>query len=178
VPKLLPALAKRIDQFNERIGRLVGWLTLAMIGVGAFNALARYLGKYTESQLASNALIELQWYLFSLVFLLGAAHTLKQNKHVRVDVFYGRLSDKKKAWIDLIGSTIFLIPFCLFALWACFPSVMNSIDSRELSPDPGGLPRYPIKAMILACFSLLLLQGLSEVTKNIQSILGHREGEE
>ncbi len=170
------AISQKIDRFNDRVGHMVGWLSLAMIGIGAFNALARYLGKYTDTQLASNALIEMQWYLFSLVFLLGSAYTLRQDKHVRVDVFYGRLSRQGKAWIDLVGGFVFLLPFCLFGLWTCFPSVMNSIDSRELSPDPGGLPRYPIKAVILVCFSLLLAQGLSEIIKRLE-IIRTPEGE-
>ena len=168
----LDALSCRIDKLNERIGRLVGWLTLAMIGIGAFNAIARYLDKHLETQAASNAFVEAQWYLFSLVFLLGSAYTLRQDKHVRVDVFYGRLSARSKAWVDLLGGLFFLVPFCLCGLWVCFPSVMNSVDIREMSPDPGGLPRYPIKAMILVCFGLLLLQATSELIKKLAIILG------
>ena len=152
---------------SERIGLFVGWLTLAMVAIGAFNAIARYAGKTIGINLSSNAYIEGQWYLFSLVFLLGAAHTLQRNQHVRVDVLYGRLSDRSKAKIDLAGTVLFLIPFCLFGLFICFPTVKNSWAVWETSPDPGGLPRYPIKTMLLLCFGLLLMQSISELFKRI-----------
>jgi TRAP-type mannitol/chloroaromatic compound transport system permease small subunit len=171
-------LSNRIDGLNRWIGQLVGWLTLAMVLVGAFNALARYTGKFTEMQLASNAYIELQWYLFSLLFLLGAAHTLERDQHVRVDVFYGRLTERGKAWIDVIGGFVFLLPFCAFGLWMSYPTVRNSWAVREVSPDPGGLVRYPIKAMILVCFALLAIQGVSEIIKRIAVLRGHRLGTE
>jgi TRAP-type mannitol/chloroaromatic compound transport system permease small subunit len=161
-----------VDALNEKIGRLVAVLVLLMVLLGAFNALARYLSRFTEMQLASNAYIEGQWYLFSLVFLLGAAYTLKRDQHVRVDVFYGRLSERGKAWIDLGGTLFFLLPFCAFALWASWPTVESSWVVREVSPDPGGLPRYPIKAMILACFALLFLQGVSEAIKRAADLFG------
>jgi TRAP-type mannitol/chloroaromatic compound transport system permease small subunit len=170
MPQSILRFSALIDRLNTSIGRFVGWLTLLMIGLGAFNAIARYLDRYLEIQAASNAYIEAQWYLFSLVFLLGSAHTLRQDKHVRVDVFYGRLSVRGKAWVDLVGGLVFLVPFCLCGLWVSFPTVMNSIEIRELSPDPGGLPRYPIKAMILVCFALLLLQAMSEMIKKLQII--------
>lgn len=168
----LDRASRAIDTLNERVGRMVGWLTLLMIGIGAFNAIARYLDKHLETQAASNAFVEAQWYLFSLVFLLGSAYTMRQDKHVRVDVFYGRLSARGKAWIDLTGGLLFLVPFCLCGLWVCFPSVMDSIQTSEQSPDPGGLPRYPIKAMILACFGLLLLQAISDIIKKIRVLQG------
>lgn len=170
MPQSILRVSALIDRLTSSIGQLVGWLTLLMIGLGAFNAVARYLDRYLETQAASNAFIEGQWYLFSLVFLLGSAHTLRQDKHVRVDVFYGRLSKKKKAWVDLIGGLVFLVPFCLCGLWVSFPTVMNAIEIQEMSPDPGGLPRYPIKAMILVCFALLLLQAMSEMIKRLQII--------
>ena len=175
MPTLLTTLSAQIDRLNAGIGRLVGWLTLAMIGIGAFNAIARYLDKHLDTQAASNAFVEAQWYLFSLVFLLGAAHTLGQDKHVRVDVIYGRLSVRGKAWIDLIGGLVFLVPFCLCGLWVCAPTVFASIDIQEMSPDPGGLPRYPIKAMILVCFGLLLLQAISELIKKLTILIAPRE---
>jgi len=177
LPQSLLGLSDQIDRLNVRIGRLVGWLTLLMIGIGAFNAIARYLDRSLGIQAASNAFVEAQWYLFSLVFLLGAAYTLKLDKHVRVDVFYGRLSVRGRAWIDLVGSLVFLLPFCICGLWVCFPTVMNSVEIREMSPDPGGLPRYPIKAMILVCFALLSLQALSEIIKKVAIIRG-ADGEE
>ena len=164
-------ISAAIDWLNEQIGKLVGVLVLAMVGFGAFNALARYAGRFTETQLSSNAFIELQWYLFSLVFLLGAAYTLKRDQHVRVDVLYGRLGPRAKAGVDLAGTVLFLIPFCIFALWVSFPTVKNSWAVWELSPDPGGLPRWPIKTAILVSFALVLLQGISQLVKHLNAVL-------
>ena len=173
---ILLKVSRGIDWLNEQVGRLVGVLVLGMVGFGAFNALARYAGRFTELQLSSNAFIELQWYLFSLVFLLGAAHTLKRNQHVRVDVFYGRLGPRAQAGIDLAGTLLFLLPFCVFALWMSFPTVRNSWAVWEVSPDPGGLPRWPIKSAILVSFALVLLQGISEAIKKVEILLGGRDG--
>ena len=141
-----------------------------MVLLGAFNAVARYLGRYLGVQLSSNGFIEAQWYLFSLIFLLGAAYTLRRDAHVRVDVIYGKLSTRRRAWIDLIGTVLLLIPFCLFGLWSSWPSVRNSWAVREVSPDPGGLPRYPLKVFILVAFVLLLLQGIAEIRRRWRQI--------
>ena len=111
-----------------------------MVLIGAFNALARTIGTHLGQQLGSNLWLEAQWYLFAMVFMLGAAATLRQDKHVRVDVFYGRLSERGRAWVDLLGTLLLLVPFCLLSTWACWDYVMNSWASRELSPDPGGRP--------------------------------------
>lgn len=159
--------ARRIDRFNEWSGRGLYWLTLGMVGVGAFNAIARYLGKYAGVRLSSNMWIELQWYLFSLVFLLGAAYTLKYDDHVRVDVLYGRLSRKGKAWINLLGTALFLLPFCGVVLWMSIPFVANSWAVLEASPDPGGLPRYPIKTVIPLALLLVMLQGVSLMIREV-----------
>ena len=164
-----------IDALNARIGRGVAWLSLLMVLVGAWNALARYGGRFAGIDLASNAYIEAQWYLFSLLFLLAGAATLREDRHVRVDVLYGRLSDRAKGWIDFVGSLLFLIPFCLFALYVTWPAVAESWRVREVSADPGGLPRYPIKTMILVCFILLGLQALSETVKSLARALGRGE---
>ena len=139
----------------------MSWLALLMILVGAYNAVARYLGRFLQANLSSNAYIELQWYMFSALFLLGAAYTLKEGGHVRVDVLYGRLGDRGKAWIDLVGTLLFLLPFCAAALWLSWPMVVESWRHLEGSPDSGGLPRYPVKTLMLFAWALLLLQGLS-----------------
>lgn len=165
-------ISRALDRFSERIGHGVAWLTLAMVLVGAYNAVVRYLGRFFGWNLSSNAYIELQWYLFSLVFLLGAAYTLRRGAHVRVDVLYGRLSRRGRAWINLAGTLVFLLPFCAFSLWVSWPSVRNSWVIREVSPDPGGLPRYPIKAMILVAFALLAVQGISEIIKQVAILRG------
>jgi tripartite ATP-independent transporter DctM subunit len=135
-------LADGIDRFNEGVGRVLYWLTLVMVLVGSYNAIVRYLAQFASGDpesagafrkmliaigevavpLNSNGFIELQWYLFSLLFLLGAAYTLKHNAHVRVDVLYGRLSAKGKAWINLLGTVLFLIPFCVLMLWTAWPA--------------------------------------------------------
>ena len=161
-------LAQRIDALNERIGRAMSWLVLAMVLLGAFNAVARYVGRWIGVNLSSNAYLEGQWYLFSLVFLLGAAYTFKHDGHVRVDVLYGRLGTRAKAWIDLIGILVFLMPFSLFILGVSWPSVWNSWAVWEASADPGGLPRYPIKSMILVAFVLLIAQGIAEVIRKVE----------
>lgn len=170
---LLRRLSAAVDALNDRIGRAIRWLALVMVLLGAYNAIARYLTKYTGVSLASNAFTELQWYLFSLIFLLGAAYGLRHDVHVRVDVLFERLSRRARAWVDLAGTVLFLIPFCVLMLWVSWPAVRNSWMIRETSPDPGGLARYPIKAAILVGFVLLLLQGLSQLVKQVDAIRGH-----
>jgi len=163
----LSRISQAIDRLNARIGRLVSWMVLVMVMVGAFNAVARYGGRFVGVNLSSNGWLELQWYLFSLVFLLAAADTLRRNAHVRVDVIYGTLSRRAKAGIDLAGTLIFLLPFCAFALYMSLPSVQASWAVLEVSPDPGGLPRYPLKTAVPLCFALLALQGIGQAIKQV-----------
>jgi TRAP-type mannitol/chloroaromatic compound transport system permease small subunit len=165
-------VAHRIDGLNESVGRGLHWLLAAMILIGAFNAVARYLGHVTPVRLSSNAWIELQWYLFSLVFLLGAGYALRHDAHVRVDVIYARFGPKGRAWIDLLGTLLFLLPFCVLMLLVSWPAVHASWSVREGSPDPGGLPRWPIKASILLAFVLLFLQGVSQAIKQVAILRG------
>ena len=162
----LRRISAAIDRLNDRLGSAIQWLALVMVIIGAFNAVARYAGRYTGLSLSSNAYLELQWYLFSLVFLMGAAYGLNHDYHVRVDVLYARLGRRGRAWIDLIGSTFFLAPFAFVMLWVSWGPVANSWAILETSPDPGGLPRYPIKTVILVSFFLLLLQAISQIVKN------------
>lgn len=150
------------------LGRFISWLALLMVLIGAYNAIARYLGRFIGINLSSNLYLELQWYLFSLIFLLGAGFALKENAHVRVDVLYGRMQARAKARINVIGSVLMLIPFCIFVLWVSWPSIRNSWAVREVSPDPGGLPRYPLKAVIIVAFILLLAQGVAELLKDVR----------
>ncbi len=163
-------VASSIDRFSERTGRIVYWLTFGAVIIGSFNAVARYLDRYTGLGLSSNFYIELQWYLFGIVFLLGAAYTLKHDAHVRVDVFYGRLSKKGQAWVTLMGTILFLFPFCILMLVVSWPAVRNSWAVMEISPDPGGLPRYPIKTVIPLAFVLLIVQGISMLIRQIAII--------
>lgn len=166
-------VSRVIDRISAAVGRLAAWLALAMVLVGAYNAVVRYVGRYTGTSLSSNAYIELQWYMFSLLFLLGAAYTLGEDAHVRVDVIFQRLSRRARAWINLVGAILFLVPFSVVALLVSWPSVRNSWQVRELSPDPGGLPRYPIKTFILVAFAMLLVQGISEAIKSLAILRGH-----
>lgn len=171
-------LLELIDRFNERLGRLTAWLTLVTVLLASYNAVARYAGRALERNLTSNAILELQWYLFSLVFLLGAAYGLKHDAHVRVDVFFHRAKRRTRAWINLAGTVLFLIPFCVFMLWASWPGVRNSWAIREVSSDPGGLPRYPIKTVLLVGFAMLLLQALVQLSKYIAELRNRSPGPE
>lgn len=170
--RFLERFVRAVDAVQDRLGAALRWLALVMVLIGAYNAVARYLTRYTGQALSSNALNELQWYLFSMIFLLGAAYGLRRDVHVRVDVLYTRLSVKGQAWIDLLGGLIFLIPFSLLMLWVSYPAVRNSWAIREVSPDPGGLPRYPIKALILVSFALLVVQGLAQAARSVAVIRG------
>jgi TRAP-type mannitol/chloroaromatic compound transport system permease small subunit len=165
---VLKRAANAIDGLNDRIGAAIRWLALIMVLVGAFNAVARYMTRYVGVSLSSNAYIDLQWYFFSLIFLLGAAYGLRHDVHVRVDVLYSKVGRKAKAWIDLLGTALFLLPFSILMLMVSWPAVRNSWAVRETSPDPGGLPRYPIKAVILLSFVLLVLQGFSQIVKQVE----------
>lgn len=165
----LLAFARGVGRVNDAVYALIRWLVLAMILVGALNALARYLTRFTGVALASNAWYDLQWYMFSLIFLLGAAYGLRHDVHVRVDVMYSRATPRTRAWIDLAGTFLFLVPFCVMMLVTSWPAVRNSWGVREASPDPGGLPRYPIKTLLLVCFTLLLLQAVAQaITRGAQ----------
>ncbi|NEO20847.1 MAG: TRAP transporter small permease subunit [Moorea sp. SIO4G2] len=166
-------ISRVIDSFNERIGRLTYWILPLMILIGVWNVVGRYLGRFIGENLSSNGFIETQWYLFDLVFLLGAAYTLKHNGHVRVDVFYKSLKPKAQAIANLIGTLLFLIPFCIMVIYFSWGAIVNSWTIQEMSPDPGGLPRYPIKSMIIVSFGLLILQGISEAIKNWAIFAGY-----
>ena len=173
----LLTLSRWIDQINIGIGRLAGWLVLVMMGVGCWNVIGRYVGQAVGRNLSSNALIETQWYLFSVVFLLGAAYTLGVNGHVRVDVFQSRWRGRRKALANLVGTLLFLLPFSGLMLFFSWKWVVASWRIWETSPDPGGLPRYPIKSLILVSFVTLLLQGISEAIKNLAVLTGDRPAE-
>lgn len=168
--RILSRLAGAVERLNDRIGAVLRWLALAMVLIGAYNALARYLTRFAGVPLSSNALNELQWYLFSLIFLLGAAYGLRTDVHVRVDVLFQRLSARRQAWIDLLGTLLFLLPFSVVMLEVSWPVVKASWAVRETSPDPGGLPRWPIKAVILVSFGLLALQGLAHLVRQVEVI--------
>lgn len=171
-------IAQIIDRFTSVIGKSTAWLVLVMVLIGCWNVVGRYLGRLVGQNLAANGLLEAQWYLFDLIFLLGAAYTLQTNDHVRVDIFYKSLGDRQRAWINLLGTCLFLFPFCGLVIFYSWESVLNSWHILESSPDPGGLPRYPIKTMIIVGFLLLILQGISEAIKNLAIAIGPSATEE
>lgn len=163
----LLALARAVDALNRTIGRAAAWLVLAAVIVSAGNAAARYaLG------LSSNAWLELQWYLFSAVFLLAAGYTLLEDRHVRIDVVNARLSLRARAWIDILGTVLFLLPMACIILYLSWPMLAQSYASHEISSDAGGLVRWYVKALIPAGFALLVLQGVSETVKRIAFLRG------
>lgn len=165
--KFLQNYIRIIDRFNDKIGRAVAWLSTILVLVVCYDVFTRYLLR--ESSVAVQ---ELEWHLFALLFLLAGAFTLKDDRHVRVDVFYARFSKRVQAGIDLFGSIIFLIPFAIVAILASKDFVINSFMAGEKSPDPGGLPaRYILKAVIPLAFILLLLQGFSELFKSLLTLL-------
>ncbi|MEB3272452.1 MAG: TRAP transporter small permease subunit [Prochlorothrix sp.] len=169
---ILLRVMRWIHRFNRGVGQLTAWLCVVMVALGAWNVVGRYVGRAIGQSLSSNTLIESQWYLFDLVFLLGATYALQADDFVRVDVLYSRFSPKGKAWANLIGTVLFLLPFCGLVLFHSWDVVASSWVNREMSPDPGGLPRYPIKAMILVSLILLILQGIADVIQNVAIILG------
>jgi TRAP-type mannitol/chloroaromatic compound transport system permease small subunit len=164
---LLLKMAHGIDALNERVGRLVIWLVLATVLISAGNAISRY-----GLNLSSNAWLEIQWYLFSLIFLLGAGYTLRHNGHVRIDVIYGRLSRRGQAIIDLAGGVLFLLPMAGIIAWLSWTGFAEAYAIGETSPDAGGLLRWPVKLAIPLGFALLALQGVAEVIKRLAFLAG------
>lgn len=166
--KPLLALSSFIDGINERVGRSVYWLILVMVIVSSGNATIRYV--FSNS---SNAWLEVQWYLFATVFLLCSGYTLLKNEHIRIDVVCGRLPRRTQIWIDILGTLFFLFPMVLLILTLSWPMFMKSFTMMEMSSDAGGLIRWPVKLMIPVGFSLLMLQGVSELIKKIAVLTGH-----
>lgn len=155
-----------INFLTESIGKGVAWLTSVLVVLICYDVLMRYFANHTSAWI-----IELEWHIFALIFLLGAAYTLKHDKHVRVDLFYAKMNPKDKAWVNVVGGILFLIPWCLIVLYFSIHYAMNSFSMNEGSPDPGGLPaRYIIKFAISFGIALLLLQAIAEVLTNITLI--------
>ncbi|MDN5567259.1 MAG: TRAP transporter small permease subunit [Paracoccus sp. (in: a-proteobacteria)] len=163
----LLALSRGIDRVTTVIGRSVAWLILLAILVSAVNAIIRKV-----FSVSSNAWLELQWYLFGGAFMLASAYTLLENEHIRIDVIYGRWSRRVQHWIDLIGTVFFLLPFTGIMIWLLYPSFRISWRTNEISMNAGGLLIWPAKAILVAGFSLLFIQGLSELIKKIAVMRG------
>lgn len=164
----LLSIAAFIDALNERIGRACYWLVLIAVLVSSGNAISRY-----AIGMSSNAFLEIQWYLFAAIFLLAAGYTHKHNGHVRVDIFYGRLSPRARALIDIVGGLLFLLPMSVAILWLSWPVFLASFHVNEGSPDPGGLLRWPIKLLIPIGFALLSLQAIAEIIKRAALLSGN-----
>ncbi len=167
----LQRMSRFIDTVNRRIGHAISWLSLVLVLVVAWNVLLRYL-----FHTGSVAMQELEWHLLGPLFLLTAAYTLVLDEHVRVDIVYSRLSARRKAVIDFVGSLLFLVPVCILVVWTSWSFVTASWAAGEGSPDPGGLPaRYVLKAVIPIAFVLLGLQGVSMAIHSLCRLLGIEE---
>ncbi len=164
----LLSLSRVIDAVNGRLGRAMYWLVLVTVIISALNAVVRY-----AFNLSSNAFLEIQWYFFGLIFLFSASSTLLDNAHVRIDLVSQRFSPRNQAWIDVFGSVFMLLPVCAIIVYYAWPMAMESLAIREMSPDAGGLPRWPIKLVVPLAFASLFLQGVSECIKKIGFIVGH-----
>jgi TRAP-type mannitol/chloroaromatic compound transport system permease small subunit len=165
--RLLLGFSRAVDWISDRVGRLVAWLVLICCLISAGNAVSRYL-----LNASSNAWLEIQWYLFSAIFLLCAGYTLLRNEHVRIDVISGHLPRRTQVWIDLIGSLLFLLPMAVIIGWLAWPVVEESYLRHEMSGNAGGLLRWPVKVLMPVGFALLTLQGLSELIKRIAILSG------
>ena len=159
--------SKAIDWLNAQVGKYVIWLILAATAISAVNAMVR-----KAFNASSNAYLEVQWYLFAAAFLLAAGYTLLHGEHVKIDVISSHLSKRKQIWIDVIGFIFFLTPVCLAVLWFGVPFFVKGFQSGEMSPNAGGLIRWPVYLMMPLGFSLLLLQGWSELIKRIAFLRG------
>ena len=156
-----------VDWLNTQVGKWSIWLILIATLVSAGNALVRYLFNYS-----SNGLLEIQWYLFAWSFLVAGGYTLLNREHVRIDVINSRLTKRKRVWIEIIGFAFFLTPLCITVLYLATPELIGKIESGELSGNPGGLIRWPVWLAIPVGFTLLMLQGWSELIKCIAFLKG------
>lgn len=163
----LLALSRAIDAFTERVGRGVYWLVLVVVLISAANATVRKIFNYS-----SNSYLEIQWYLFSVIFLFGAGYTLLRNEHVRIDIIQGRLSPRAQNWIDVIGIVLFLMPMSIIIMWLSWPLFLDSWSRHEVSTNAGGLIIWPARLMVPIGFALLIVQGISELIKRVAFLRG------
>jgi TRAP-type mannitol/chloroaromatic compound transport system permease small subunit len=165
--QVLLRLSSLVDALTERVGQAARWLILLTALISAGNATARY-----AFNASSNAWLEIQWYLFAAVFLLCAGYALKHNQHVRIDVVASRLSRRAQAWIEIVGTVLFLLPMALLILWLSWPVFVDSWRSGEVSTNANGLVLWPARLLVPAGFALLVLQGLAELVKRIAFLRG------
>lgn len=185
--KALQAISKTIDRVTESVGAVVASVVVLTIITGFANALLRKLGSVLSVTLINNELIQAQWYLFSLLFLLSFSYILKHNVNVRVDFLYSKWNARRRAIVDFVGTLLFLLVFCAIALYVTWGPVLTSFGRLpdgsfsgewEVSGDAGGLTIAPLKALILVGFGLLLLQTLSQLIKYAAILAGHHEVDE
>ncbi len=160
-------LSSWIDTVTAWIGKAMGWLVLTAVLISAMNAIVR-----KAFNIGSNSLLEIQWYLFSAIFLLAAGYTLMRNEHVRIDVLTSRLTPRAQAWVDIIGLLLFLMPVSLLMVYLSWPQFINAWDSGEASSNAGGLIRWPVKLLIPIGFALLIVQAASELIKRFAFLRG------
>ena len=158
-------LSRGIDALNEKLGVLADWLVLLSCAISAANAFSRY-----AFSISSNAWLEIQWYMFGALVLLGASYTLKKNEHVRVDIIYSNISTRRQIWVDIIGGVLFMLPATIILAYLSWPVFYNSWEIGEVSTNAGGLVRWPIKIFLPIGFALLSLQGISEIIKRIAAL--------
>jgi TRAP-type mannitol/chloroaromatic compound transport system permease small subunit len=170
--KPLLALSRAIDALNERLSWIADWLVFLSCLISAGNAFSRY-----AFSISSNAWLEIQWYMFGAVVMLGASYTLKRNEHVRVDIVYSNLSTRRQIGIDIFGGVLFLLPATLILTYLSWPVFYNSWVEGEISGNAGGLIRWPIKIFLPLGFALLSLQGISELIKRIAMLTGHMKAD-
>src|SRR5258706_10989505 len=163
----LLALSRAIDWLNERVGRGTYWLVLVAVLVSAANAVVRKV-----FNVSSNSFLEIQWYLFSAIFLFLAGYTLLRNDHVRIDVIAGRLSKRAQAWIDIVGTVFFLFPMAALLMWLSWPVFVDAYQRNEISTNAGGLIIWPARLLVPIGFLLLLIQGVSELIKRVAFLRG------
>jgi TRAP-type mannitol/chloroaromatic compound transport system permease small subunit len=164
---VLLKISAAIDWVNAQFGVIANWLVLLACLISAGNAFSRYL-----VSMSSNGWLEIQWYMFGGMVLLGAPYTLKMNEHVRVDLIYGMVSERTRIWIDIIGGFLFLLPICLILMWFTWPWFVDSYIHNEESSNAGGLIRWPVKLMLPVGFALMALQGVSEIIKRVGFLKG------
>ena len=163
----LLAISRGIDWVNARLGAVACWLVLIACLISAGNAGSRYL-----FSMSSNAWLEIQWYLFSGIFLLGAAYTLKVNEHVRVDLIYAHVSPRARLWIDVFGIICFMLPATIILVDMTWPFFLDSWVRNEDSNNAGGLLRWPVKLLLPVGFVFLTAQGISELIKRFAALMG------
>ena len=161
------------DRFAGALGFISVALVFPTVIISVVNVVLRRIGAEAGQNLTSNSLVEAQWYLYTLIFVFGFAYILREGINVRVDFWFGNRSSRTQSWIDLIGHCVGLLPFAYIGIKYSWPSVQLSWENREMSPNAGGLPLYPIKTALLGAFVFLAIQGFAEVIKNIEYLRGH-----